>query len=288
MARVVFLGVLGYQPYRQRHTSCIILPEYGIVLDAGTGFHLVHEYTKLQTLDVYLTHLHDDHICGLLYMLGVLEEKDIQEVLLVGRNGMESYLRKREFSHPRFPVSLDRHNALLGVGLRFIETKPNHAYVSGSWAFDERMVNREYAVHVSHLPHPSGGSLAYDFFLPDGDGIKRVVYVTDTTLDMNIPAIRIFAEVLNEEPPDLLIAECNFADRHKERALLTGHSASSMVAAFVNAVQPRCVVLTHLHSQSSVKGEFFGEDILSWEEVNKQKTCDAEVFLAHMEEVFEV
>ena len=28
-----FLGVLGYQPYREKHTVCIMMPEYGIVLE---------------------------------------------------------------------------------------------------------------------------------------------------------------------------------------------------------------------------------------------------------------
>ena len=34
---VVLLGSGGYFPTSQRQTSCVLLPEIGVVLDAGTG-----------------------------------------------------------------------------------------------------------------------------------------------------------------------------------------------------------------------------------------------------------
>ena len=41
--KILLLGTAGYHPSETRHTACVMLPEAGIVLDAGTGFFRVRE-----------------------------------------------------------------------------------------------------------------------------------------------------------------------------------------------------------------------------------------------------
>lgn len=281
-----FLGVLGYQPYRHKHTSCIMIPEYGIVLDAGTGFHLVREHVQTSHLDIFLSHLHDDHVCGILYQLGVLYKKAVCDIAIYGRKGVGEFLRKWQFRHPRFPVDVPGHEQILHASVNFFDVLPNQrngALKTGQWQIVERP-GLSYIVHVFRLPHLSGGSLAYDFLING----KRIAYVTDTTLDLAHKNVRRFAQMLQTGlPPDLLIAECNFANRHEEFARATGHTFSHILAEFLKKVRPRNVVLTHLHPHSDeYGGDFFQEDILAWEEV--QQGCGKSVSLARQEMIFVV
>lgn len=258
-----FLGVLGYQPHRHKHTSCIMIPDFGIVLDAGTGFHLVREHIKTSHLDVFLSHLHDDHICGTLYPLGVLYKKEVCSVIFYGRRGMEVFFRRRQFAYPRFPVNIAGHEKILNASFDF------HVF-SGKqleWIRRQGPPFCQYAVSAFRLPHPSSGSLAYDFLLQG----KRIVYVTDTTLDVKHKNVRRFSQALQTgQPPDLLIAECNFANRHEDFARLTGHTFPRVLAEFLHEVKPQRVALTHLHPHSDYAGDFFEEDAIAWNEVQKE------------------
>lgn len=266
-----FLGILGYQPYRHKHTSCIMIPEYGIVLDAGTGFHLVREHVRTSHLDVFLSHLHDDHICGTLYPLGALYKKGVRSLSFYGRKGIERFFRKWQFNHPRFPVDIPGHEKILDATINFFGVLPKERDpVSRMWQWQVERPGYSYAVGVFRLPHPSGGSLAYDFLL---DG-RRIVYVTDTTLDLKQKDVWRFMQALQlGQPPDLLIVECNFANRHEDLARLTGHTFPRILAEFLKEVKPRNAVLTHLHFQGDeFGGDFFQENIFAWREIRQGYT----------------
>ena len=51
-----------------------MLPEVGVVLDAGTGFYRVREHLRTSELDVFLTHAHLDHVVGLTYLFDVVRD----------------------------------------------------------------------------------------------------------------------------------------------------------------------------------------------------------------------
>ena len=67
--KLLLLGTGGYHPNQRRHTACLMLPEAGIVLDAGTGFFRVRQHVATPSLDILLTHAHLDHVVGLTYLL---------------------------------------------------------------------------------------------------------------------------------------------------------------------------------------------------------------------------
>ena len=50
--RGVILGTGGYYPNERRHTTCVMLPEIGVVFDAGTSFFRVPDL--LQTDEVHI------------------------------------------------------------------------------------------------------------------------------------------------------------------------------------------------------------------------------------------
>ena len=49
--KLLRLGTAGYHPNERRQTACFMLPEEGIVLDAGTGFFRVRQHLATPTLD---------------------------------------------------------------------------------------------------------------------------------------------------------------------------------------------------------------------------------------------
>ena len=74
--KLVLLGTGGYFPTAKRQTACLMLPEVGIVLDAGTGMYRIGRNLQTKRLDIFLTHTHLDHIAGLTYLLNLVP-KDV-------------------------------------------------------------------------------------------------------------------------------------------------------------------------------------------------------------------
>ena len=67
--KLFLLGTAGYHPNDCRQTSCMLIPECGIMLDAGTGAYRAARLLPGDELDVFLTHAHLDHVVGLTYLL---------------------------------------------------------------------------------------------------------------------------------------------------------------------------------------------------------------------------
>ncbi len=57
-----------------------MLPEVGVVLDAGTGMFRIRDLIQTSTLDIFLSHAHLDHIVGLTFLLDVLSKKKLDRV----------------------------------------------------------------------------------------------------------------------------------------------------------------------------------------------------------------
>ena len=49
--KLILLGTTGYHPNNRRHTACLMLPEVGVVLDAGTAMFRVRDYLTTKHLD---------------------------------------------------------------------------------------------------------------------------------------------------------------------------------------------------------------------------------------------
>ena len=49
--RLVVLGTAGYHPNDWRHTLCMMIPELGIMLDAGTGAYRAVRHLQTPELD---------------------------------------------------------------------------------------------------------------------------------------------------------------------------------------------------------------------------------------------
>lgn len=214
MTKVVFLGTAGYHPSETRHTACVFLPEYGIVLDAGTGFFRVIGRVETKRLDVLVSHAHLDHVMGITYLLDVLyKHPEIEDVRIYGAEEHLSAIRTHLFFAVLFPVLPNFQMIVVG---------------------DEFIVG---GIKVKTLPlHHNGNAIGYRLEFPDS---KTLAYITDTEVDESyLPLI---------QDADLLIHECNFSDSMKDRARLTTHSTTSEVFRLAKQGNVKKLALFHFN-----------------------------------------
>lgn len=211
-----FLGTSGYHPTRQRDTACLMLPELGILLDAGTGIFRARKLLQTEELQIYLTHTHLDHVIGLTYLLDVLYEGPVQKVTVHCDPDKQTAITEHLFHHRLFPVV---------PPFEFADLVPGGKEAPGTGRLT-----------VFPLRHP-GGSLGFRFDWPG----HSLAYVTDTTAATDATYLPYLEGV------DLLIHECYFPDGKEELAELTGHSCLSPVAEVARAANAGELVLVHLN-----------------------------------------
>lgn len=210
--KLVLLGTAGYHPSDARQTSCYMLPELGIVLDAGSGMYRVRDWIQTDSLDILLSHAHLDHVMGLTFLFDVVHQRNIKRISVHGAAPKLDAIRKHLFQDDLFPV------------VPPIDWRPLEGTLSIAGAT------------ISHFPlnHP-GGSLGYRFSWPD----RSLAYVTDTTARPGAAYIEQIRGV------NLLLHECNFPDSMTEQAEKTGHSCTSAVAKVALAAGVGQLLLTH-------------------------------------------
>ena len=213
--QLVFLGTGGYHPNERRHTASLMLPEIGVALDAGTGFFRVQNKLRSTTLDVFLTHAHLDHICGLTFILVPLMRGDLKRIRVFGSEETLRAVRTHLLAKDVFPVEPDFewHPLADGVSL------PNNGKLT--WIA---------------LEHP-GGSIGFRLDWPN----SSLAYITDTTAPGN------YADFVRGV--DVLVHECYFPDALEDWARKTGHSSSSNVAKLAKAANVKRLYLVHVDPQ---------------------------------------
>jgi len=214
--KLIALGTAGYHPTERRQTACFLLPELGIVLDAGTGMFRLRERLATTQLDIYLTHAHLDHVAGLTFLLDVFNGKPMERVTIHALADKLEAVDKHLLDELIFPVKLP---------------------------YEMRPLVQDVAIagdgKLRHFPlvHP-GGSVGFRLDWPD----CSLAYVTDTTTPgacaSYIDAIR---------GVDLLLHECYYPDGMEEMAKLTGHSCATPVAEAARGAGVKRLVLVHVN-----------------------------------------
>lgn len=213
--KLVLLGTTGYHPNDSRQTACLMLPELGLVLDAGTAMYRVRDYLCTDRLDIFLTHAHLDHIVGLTFLLDVLYERKVDPVTVYAAAKKLAAIDQHLLAPDLFPVKLPCH----------------YQPITGP-------VELPGGTRVTSFPlvHP-GGTLGYRLDWPD----RSMAYVTDTTATADAPYLEHIRGV------DLLVHECNFPDSLAEYAEMTGHSCLTPVVQLAQAANVKRLVLVHLN-----------------------------------------
>ena len=213
--KLILLGTTGYHPNNRRHTACLMLPEVGVVLDAGTAMFRVRDYLTTKHLDVFVTHAHLDHIFGLTFLIDVLWKSPCERANVHAPEATIKAVEEHLFAEPLFPVKppcdfhpLDGPVPIAGGG----------------------------TVRWFQLIHP-GGSVGFRLDWPD----RSLAYVTDTTARPDADYVEHIRGV------DLLVHECYFGDDQSAWAETTGHSSVTPVAQVAKAAGVGKLLLVHLN-----------------------------------------
>jgi len=215
--QVHLLGTTGYHPNERRQTACFMLPEIGVVFDAGTGMFRLKRHLATRELDIFLSHAHLDHVVGLTYLLGDLWDAGMRQVRVHAEPVKLEAIDRHLHDPLIFPVPHQYENVPLVPG--------EPVAVAGGG-------------RVTHfpLPHP-GGAVGFRLDLPD----RSLAYVTDTTAGPDAEYIEQIRGV------DLLLHECYFHDDQCEFAEMTGHSCATPVARVAAAAGVGRLVLVHIN-----------------------------------------
>lgn len=210
--RIELLGSGGFHPNERRHTLCVLVPELGLMLDAGTGAFRAHGRVTTPELDVLLTHAHIDHIVGLTALLGLEHDGARVSIRVHALPEVGRAVQDCLFDQHVFPVAVADEFHTLG------ETPIE---INGA------------QLRPFPLQHP-GGSRGVRI---DAGG-KSLALVTDTT-EPTQQTIDTVAGV------DLLLHEAYFDDAQAELATVTGHCTASQAARTADRAGAKRLVLLH-------------------------------------------
>ena len=217
--KLVLLGTAGYHPNDRRQTACFMIPELGIILDAGTAMYRVRERIATTELDIFLSHAHLDHVMGLTCLLNVLEDKPVKRVTIHGAEEKLRAVKEHVFAEPIFPI------------------KPHYEFrpLSG-----EVELSGGGRLKYFPLAHP-GGALGFRLDWPD----RSLAYVTDTTASIEAGYVESIQGV------DVLLHESYLPDSKREWAAKMGHSYASAVAEVARHAGAGRLILVHVDPLST-------------------------------------
>ncbi|MEX2287923.1 MAG: MBL fold metallo-hydrolase [Planctomycetaceae bacterium] len=209
--RIEFLGTGGFFANERRQTACVMLPEIGLVFDAGTSVFRIAQKLVNPELDIFLSHAHLDHVVGLTSLLVPLMSGKIKAARVHASKQYLAAVQEHLFAEAIFPI-LPR--------FEFVELKDSVAVGGGV---------------LSHIPlvHP-GGSTGFRIDWPQ----KSLAYITDTCVDGS------YTEFVRGV--DVLIHECYYPDQMSEWSAKTGHSNTTPVAELARDADVGRLMLVHI------------------------------------------
>lgn len=217
--KLVLLGTIGYHPNDRGQTLCLMIPERGVMLDAGTGVYRAARYLQTSRLDIFLTHAHLDHVIGLTYLLDVMHQHPMDQVVVHATPGVLEAIDEHLFADALFPAR---------PRCEFRPLAAEVALAGGG--------------RLTHFPvdHP-GGATGYRLDWPG----HSMAYVTDTSAAADADYVERIQGV------DLLVHECYFPDTMAEWAKKTGHSCISAVAEVARRAKVGRGILVHFNPLST-------------------------------------
>jgi len=270
--RVVFLGTSGSVPTLKRSLPSVVVqcPRELWMFDCGENTQRQMMGAKVsfhKKLNVFLTHLHGDHVLGLPGVLQTMALMDRKEpVAVYGPSGIRNFLVCTQETLNfglTFPVEI---NEIQSEGTIIEEenytltaAKSNHAVESYAYAFTEKpRPGKFYPKKAQALEVPLGElwsklQSGQEITLPNGKVVKpsdvmgvpragrKIVYTGDTR------PFEAFAKFAADA--DLVIHESTFDDALAEKAALDGHSTPSQAAQEAKAANAKQLVLTHISAR---------------------------------------
>ena len=192
-----------------------MIPELGLILDAGTGMYRCRDLIETRELKILLSHAHLDHCLGITFLFDVLHERNVDRVQVFAEVDKIAAIQEHLFATDLFPVMPE---------IEFVPLPETVFTVDG------------VGIESFPLRHP-GGSVGYKLT----KGEHSLAYVTDTTATSDAPYLEHIRDV------ETLIHECYFPDGFEDRAELTGHSCLSPVCKIAREARAGRLYLVHIN-----------------------------------------
>ncbi|MDA0865262.1 MAG: ribonuclease Z [Cyanobacteria bacterium] len=304
--QVTFLGTSSGVPPRARNVSSVALrlPQRAEVwlFDCGEGTQhqfLRSEFKSSQVRRIFVTHMHGDHIFGLMGLLAScgLAGNPQQRVDIYGPPKLYEYLQAcRRYSQTHFSFPMKIHTVEPGLvyeddDFQVICTQLEHRVT----AFGYRVTERDRPGHfdvkrAQAMGIPSGplyGQLKRGEVvnLPDGRRIngktlcgpdlpgRSLVYCTDTIFCENAVELA--------HKADVLIHEATFSHQDADMAYQRLHSTSTMAAQVALAAQARELIMTHFSPRYAPGNAIQLDDLLTEAQAIFPNTRMARDFYTH-------
>ena len=233
------------------NTSCVELElsdGTALIIDAGTGIRGLGvgiASTTLPKINILLTHLHLDHIQGLMFFAPCFRSES--EITIWGPSSPEASLEERiarYISAPLSPVEVRE----LPCDVSFLDAPPSQ------WEIGPATIRAESVTH-------RGPTLGYR--ITDGD--TTLTYISDHEPGLGAPLDTLEPEWISgydlAHGADLLIHDCQYTDEEYPEHVGWGHSRLTDTLTFAKRVEAKELLLFHhdpLHSDEFL--DRFAED----------------------------
>ena len=270
--RIIFLGTSAAIPTKNRNLSstAVVRDNELLLFDTGEGVQRAIAEAKLglnRKTKIFITHMHGDHIVGL---LGILQSMSMamrdKPLDIYGPKEVYGFVRE-SIRYLRFGVTypLNIHEVHKSVVVdekeyRVLATKGNHSTTNFAYVIEEK--KRAGVFHPKRairLGVPKGELWS---ILQRGKSVRvgRKIIKADAILGKSRPGRRI--GISGDTRPDqklikffsscdVLIFDSTYGEQHKDLALERLHSTSREAAIVCKRSKSRLLILTHFSSRYS-------------------------------------
>jgi ribonuclease Z len=267
------LGTSASRPTIERNVASLAMHREGetLMFDCGEGTQrqMMRWGVSFALADIFFTHLHADHILGVIGLIRTMSLQGRTEALtLWGPRGSSRVLKRAEglgFERSTFPIEmteLEPETPLTRAGYEIIPFAVDHR---GSMSIGYSIVEAtrkgrfdpDQAKALGIPEGPLWGQIhrGQPVTLEDGRVIEPSALVGPTRPGRHVVITGdtrpCQATVEHSRDADLLVHESTFSDEEAERAVETGHSTAREAAGVARDAGVRKLVITHFSARYS-------------------------------------